>query len=298
MSSMESSAFCQTSDVNPFSLFGYDVIERIGEGAGSVIYVVSQPDTRQLYALKHVVRKVDRDIRFVEQLENEFEVGRQVTHPVLRRCIDIQINRTMLRKVTEAALIMELFDGLPLDMQELPSLSETLGCFIQTAEALGSLHALGYVHCDLKPNNILLNQHGEVKVIDLGQACRTGTAKERIQGTPDYMAPEQVKCKPVDERTDIYNFGATLYWALCNRKLPTLFTLRKSENSFLVDDQLAAPHTINPAVPESLSNLVMECVRTNPCKRPSNMADLARRLELMQHVLRRPTTPRAVMSVA
>ncbi|HXE52554.1 MAG TPA: protein kinase, partial [Tepidisphaeraceae bacterium] len=108
-----------------------------------------------------------------------------------------------------------------------------------------------------------------------------------IQGTPDFIAPEQVKCQAVTFKTDVFNFGATMYWALCGRKLPTLFTLKKSENSFLVDNQMASPRDINPMVPETLSNLVMECVRTNPAKRPEDMAELTRRLEIIEHTIHR-----------
>jgi eukaryotic-like serine/threonine-protein kinase len=125
-----------------------------------------------------------------------------------------------------------------------------------------------------------------VKVIDLGQAARAGTVKKRVQGTPDYISPEQVKLQPVTTRTDVYNFGATLYWALTGRNLPTLFTLEKGENSFLVDDQMASPRDLNPQVPETLSNLVMECVKVNVAKRPE-MSDVIRRLEIIEHVAKR-----------
>src|SRR5205823_1159523 len=130
---------------------------------------------------------------------------------------------------------------------------------------------MGFVHCDLKPNNILLAPDGRVKVIDLGQACKVGTQKQRIQGTPDYISPEQVRREPVTQRTDVYNFGATLYWALTGRNFPTLFTLKRGENSFLVDSQIPTPQALNDEVPETLSNLAMECVRTNPAKRPADM---------------------------
>src|SRR5438046_2465452 len=103
----------------PKTIFDYDVIDFIGEGAASMIYAVSDPKTRQLYALKHVVRKTDKDARFIEQLEAEFEVGRRVSHENLRKIVDMKVNRSMLLKVNEAVLLMELFDGVPLE-QSLP----------------------------------------------------------------------------------------------------------------------------------------------------------------------------------
>ena len=272
----------------PKSVFGYEVVDFIGEGAGSRIFAVTHPTSKQLYALKYVVPKQDKDVRFVEQLETEFEVGKQVSHPALRRSLDLKINKTLFRKITEAALVLELFDGVSLERRLPQSMTQLVEVFIKSAEALASLHALGYVHCDLKPNNILVDGATKnVKVIDLGQAAKIGTAKSRIQGTPDYIAPEQVKCLPVTVQTDVFNCGATMYWALCGNKLPTLFNLKKSENSFLVDAVMASPRDCNKLVPETLSNLVMECVRTVPQKRPADMVELARRLEIILHVMRR-----------
>ena len=271
----------------PRKLFDYQVIDLIGQGAGSLIYAVSHPITHQLYALKHVVRKTEKDDRYIEQLETEYEVGRQVSHPGLRRSIEFKVNRTLLRKPIDAVLVLELFDGISLEQQLPRDLTDIVAALIRTAQALAALHGQGFVHCDLKPNNILRDNAGHVKVIDLGQTVTAGTVKKRIQGTPDYMAPEQVKCLPVTFKTDVYNLGATMYWALCGRKMPTLFTLKKSENSFLMDDRIASPHEINPQVPQTLSNLVMECVRTNPAKRPEDMSDLTRRLEIIEHTMRR-----------
>jgi serine/threonine-protein kinase len=276
-----------SADSAPKSLFGYDVLDFIGEGAGSTIYAVSRPDSGQIYALKHVTRKSEKDLRFIEQLENEFEVSKKFSHPGLRRSIDVKVLHSLLRKPTEAALVMELFDGMPLETQNMRDVGKIVDIFIQVADALDALHAQGYVHCDLKPNNILVDTHGGAKVIDFGQACKVGTAKKRIQGTPDFIAPEQVKCEPVSIRTDVFNFGATLYWALCGRSLPTLFTLKKSENSFLFDDIMASPASLNPKVPESLSNLVMECVKSNPAKRPADLKEVARRLEIMRHAMKK-----------
>jgi eukaryotic-like serine/threonine-protein kinase len=164
---------------------------------------------------------------------------------------------------------------------------ETIGVFIQVAQGLAALHGAGFIHCDLKPGNVLVNDAGQAKVIDFGQACGPGTVKERIQGTPDFISPEQVKCQPVTARTDVFNLGATMYWTLARRSIPTLYTLNRGENSFLVDDRIASPREIDPKVPEPVSNLVMECVRTNPEKRPADMKELARRLEIVEFAARR-----------
>ncbi|HEX2970786.1 MAG TPA: serine/threonine-protein kinase [Tepidisphaeraceae bacterium] len=275
------------TDEIPRTLFDYEVLDFLGEGAGSLIYVVANPDTHQIYAMKHVRKRRDKDVRFFEQLETEYDVSRQFTHAALRRSLEYRDNRTLFRKATEAALVLELFDGMSLEARRPEDVVRTLSIFQHVAQGLASLHALGYAHCDLKPNNILVNNEGEVRIIDFGQACKLGTVKDRIQGTPDFIAPEQVRCQPVTARTDVFNFGATLYWTLTGQPIPTLYTLKKDENSFLVDEQITPPSQLNAAVPEPLSNLVMECIRTNPLRRPTDMVELARRLEIVQHVAAR-----------
>jgi serine/threonine-protein kinase len=249
--------------------------------------VVSHPETRQLYALKRVLKQDEKDVRFFDQVANEFEVSKSLAHPNLRRSFDLKDNSSFLRKATEMALVMELFDGSPLDALSRLSIEQTVSVFHQVAQGLRALHGHGFVHCDLKPNNILVGAGGQVKVIDFGQACKAGTVKERIQGTPDFIAPEQVKRHPVTLRTDVFNFGATLYHALTGQNIPTLYTLKRTENSFLVDDRIQSPRDLKPDVPEPLSNLTMECVRLNPAKRPADMNELVRRLEIIQHVVRR-----------
>ena len=275
----------------PKNLYGYDVIDFLGEGAGSSIYAVSDPKTRQLFALKQVFVNDDKQLRFFEQLQNEFDVGQKLSHPNLRRLIDLKVNRTMFRKVTDGALIMELFDGMSLEGRPQPSVANSISYFLQTAQALVAMHQGGFVHCDLKPNNILVGSNGLVKVIDLGQACPVGTVKKRIQGTPDYIAPEQVKREPVSVRTDVFNFGATLYWVLTRQNIPTLYRIKKSETSFLLDTQIQGPAEINGAVPENLSNLVMECVRTNQARRPADMSEVYSRLELIGMAYERASRP-------
>jgi serine/threonine protein kinase len=270
----------------PRRVFDYEIIDCIGQGAGSLIYVVSHEQTQQLYALKHVVKRDEKDARFIDQLENEFQISRQFTHLALRRAIEMRDDKTMFKKANQAALVMELFDGESLESRTRSDVIETIGIFVQVAKGLAALHGMGYAHCDLKPNNILVDAHGDVKIIDFGQACRLGSVKERIQGTPDFIAPEQVRREPITVKTDVFNFGATLYASLTGRNIPTLYTVKKGNNSFLVDDVIPTPREVEPDIPEQLSNLVMECIRTNPSKRPE-LTDVIRRLEVLEFSARR-----------
>ena len=255
------------------------MLGRLGEGAASVIYAVSEPKSGQVYALKHVERRGPKDDRFIAQLENEFQISQSFKHPALRRSVDLKINRTLLRKVVDAGLVMELVDGTPLD-QDLPEdIGRVVNIFVQAAAALGALHYLRYVHCDFKPHNIMVLADGTIKLVDFGQAARIGTAKDRVQGTPDFIAPEQVKRKTVTERTDVYSFGASLYWALTGKRVPTLFTVEKDERKLLVEQAFSTPYQLRPEVGETLSRLAMECVKVHPLARPGTMGEVARRLE-------------------
>lgn len=272
-------------------LLHYDVLEKLGEGARSAIYAVSDPKTRKVYALKHVIRAEPKDLRFIEQMETEYEISHQFTHPGLRKCYELKIIKTMLLKVSEAFMVMELFDGKPLDVRPPTGLMDILDTFIQAAQALKAMHNMGWAHCDIKPNNILRNDKGVVKVIDFGQSCKIGTIKERIQGTPDYIAPEQVNRRPINQQTDVFNLGATLYWNLTGKHIPTLYTVNKGgENSFLIDARIDTPVELNPKIPQAVSNLVMDCVSTKPQKRPADMDAVITRLELGRHILQKQVT--------
>src|SRR5689334_20307064 len=141
-------------------LLHYDVLERLGEGARSTIYLVRDPDTKQQYALKHVERKEQKDLRFIEQMQAEYEISRQFSHPNLRKSFDLQIKKTMLRKVTEAFLVMELVEGKPLEQRLPTDMLDIVDTFIQTAQGLKHMHGLGYAHCDIKPNNIMRDDRG------------------------------------------------------------------------------------------------------------------------------------------
>ena len=275
-----------TSGWWPTTLFGYKIEQKLGEGAASTIWLAKDPKTGKQFVLKHVARKVAKDIRFIEQLQDEFEVSKKFNHPTLRKSVELKYSRSIFFKITAAALIQDYFEGTPLQLQKMGSLSQVLDTFIQVGKGLDSLHYLGFVHCDLKPSNILTNDKGDVKIIDFGQTAKIATVKERIQGTPDFIAPEQVEKRPVTVRTDVFNFGATLYWAVTNHKIPTLYNVKKHKRDALRDEHIKPPTTYNPQIPEALSDLIMECVRLDPTQRPRSMGEVVKGLEEIKRILK------------
>ena len=260
---------------------GFTILKRIGSGARSTIYLATDEQNDTNIALKRVIFERPEDLRVFEQTENEYKVARRVDHPYVRKCYKLKKIRSVF-KVKELLLSMEYFDGETLENSPTLSLGDVLLVFRMVASGLHAMHQQGYVHCDIKPNNILLSRSGSIKIIDLGQSCKIGTTKPRIQGTPDYIAPEQVRRKPLGPKTDIFNLGATMYWALTGKNVPTL--IPKTDHLGLpVTEPLRAPHELKKQIPIRISKLVMDCVKDDPAERPRNMMTVTSRLDLMIH---------------
>ncbi|MFQ5805707.1 MAG: serine/threonine-protein kinase [Phycisphaerae bacterium] len=270
---------------------GYEIISRIGKGAGAVIYEARARAARQPVAIKHVVRHGPQDDRFIEQAETEYKVAHELDHPYLRKCMDIVRTRRWL-KIRELFLIMELAEGERLDhryQDKRPERVEpVVEIFRHVAEGLQAMHRHGYVHADIKPNNIFLTPDGGVKIIDFGQSCRVGHRKERIQGTPDFIAPEQVALTHLDQRTDIFNLGATMYWVLTGKAFSTILPGAPAGAKKIDLDARRGtqpPHETNPRVPLPLSRLIVECCASKREHRPEDMSTVLSRLEMIQLLL-------------
>src|SRR3954452_24762210 len=226
----------------------YQVVSVLGNGAGSTILLISDQELGKQYALKVVKRQDADDDIYVNQAKVEFDVSRRLNHEAIVKIYDLRVKRSWFR-VSGVELLMEYVEGKTLDEIEAPSIGQLVLVFIQVASALAHMHRRGVYHGDLKPSNIMLSKAGVVKLIDFGTAWIRGEEKNRVQGTPQYMAPEQANERVVDERTDIYNFGATMY---------RMFTGRFAQQGIPKVGEsgarkLAAPLQINPAIPGTLN---------------------------------------------
>jgi serine/threonine protein kinase len=103
----------------------------------------------------------------------------------------------------------------------------------------------------------------------------------RVQGTPDFITPEQVKCVAVDSRTDIYSFGASLYWCLTGQKVPTYFNADRAKKDVVKKQTFPTPRDLRPEVSQEVSDLIMQCVRYNPDFRPADMVTVLTTLEAL-----------------
>ena len=267
-------------------ILDYRVLAEIGRGAASIIYAVSDAKN-QLYALKHVILKGSKDDRFLEQAENEEKISAKLDHPNLRKIHKMHKIRPGWQR-TEVVVVMEMLDSDALTDIELPDIGTKLNIFRQVAEGLAHMNDRGFVHADMKPTNVLVDEEMRAKIIDLGQACKIGTVKERIQGTPGYMAPEQANRKEITEKTDVYNFGATMYWLLTRQEVATARPDRQVEDDgggFSIGGGGSStaklptpPHAFDERIPTELSDVVLRCLQPNPAARYEDMHTVVRKL--------------------
>jgi len=284
-----------SSKAQPRKIGQYTVLATLGEGAASMLYAVQNPKDKQVSALKYVEKTNEKSQRFIDQVEQEYAIGSKLDHDSIRKIRKLIRHRKML-KVTAVSMIMELVDATTLD-QKLPrNHSQAVDVFLQIAKGLAHMHGRGFVHADMKPNNVLVDEDGLVKIIDLGQACVIGTMKKRIQGTPGYMAPEQAHRKEITPKTDIYNLGAMMYWVLVGEVIPTAMPPKNTTDSLVggaVDTDKVElpvpPHERNPRIHSLLSKQIMDCIQPITENRPESMTVVVNRLELIQDVLNEPT---------
>jgi serine/threonine-protein kinase len=295
--------FMHTRRSHPRKIGSFTILAKLGEGAASLLYAVQNPKTKQVSALKFVEKKDEKSQRFLDQVNQEYAVGSKLDHPSIRKIRKI-IKHRKLFKVTAVSLIMELVDAITLD-QHLPrNHAQAVDYFLQIAQGLEHMHGRGFVHADIKPNNVLITDDGKVKIIDLGQACAIGTIKKRIQGTPGYMAPEQAHREEVTPKTDIYNLGAMMYWILVGEVIPTAMPPKNTTDSLVggaVDaDKVELPippHVRNSRIHSLLSKQIMDCVQPDPNNRPESMTIVVNRLELIRDVLNEPATSTSTATV-
>lgn len=276
----------------------YEVVRELGKGAMGIVYLAKDPLIGRLVALKTIRAAAHADDdeakEFQQRFIREAQAAGILNHPSIVTVHDIgQDDAT-----GTSFIAMEYVEGQNLKevLQQGRALSfDQIGDIIaQVAEALDFAHAKGIVHRDVKPANIILIDGTRAKITDFGIAkiasgAANLTSTGQFLGTPNYMAPEQIKGAPVDGRTDIFALGICLYECLTRRK-PFGGDSLTSISYKIVHEPFPSLQEINPQIPEAYEELVANCLAKDPAKRYQRARDLSNALRA---VIRgeRPTRP-------
>ncbi len=191
---------------------GYKMIRRLGGGGMSEVFLAERERDGEQVALKLLDTRQHQDASLLHRFIQEYALLEQIDHPNVARIFDHGVTDT------HAFISMEYFDQGDIKRRMADGLSpfEALTVALQVALALSQVHALGIVHRDVKPGNLMLRADGSVALIDFGVAKHADVNLEQTQhgevvGSPYYMSPEQAACQPVSPASDIYALGVIFF---------------------------------------------------------------------------------------
>jgi serine/threonine protein kinase len=270
----------------------FEITEELGHGGMGSVFKARDQHLGRPVALKVLLPETVNDAERRRRFTQEAKAASALNHPNIVHIYDINEADGVPFIAMEYVAGKTLGQTIP--RKGLP-LSEALRYATQIADALSTAHAAGIVHRDLKPSNIMITGQGAVKLVDFGlakllergagesDATQTLVSAERTAegttvGTAAYMSPEQAEGKPVDERSDIFSFGAVLYEMITGQRA-FQGTTRLSTLSAVLRDEPKAPGEIREETPDELGRIIARCLRKEPGRRFQHMADLAVALE-------------------
>jgi CheY-like chemotaxis protein len=259
----------------------YQILETIGAGGMGVVYKARDGELGEDVAVKLLRADILKgDDTAVERLKAETRLARRISHPNVVRTHDFGVFQGT------CYVTMEYVEGMTvrrlIETRGRLGVSAALAVAAQLAGALDVAHRHGVVHRDIKPQNLLLDAEGALKVMDFGVArlvvqTTVLTQAGMVVGTPAYMSPEQLLAEEVDGRSDLYSVGVVLYECLTGR-LPFEAQTPISLIAKLLHDQPAPPQDLNPEIPPALSALILRLLAKSADQRPKSAAELGQLL--------------------
>jgi serine/threonine-protein kinase len=274
----------------------YRMFHLIRAGATYEIWTVRPLAENTPYAMKWLPAGPRYTRAAVAGLRHEHLVGQSLDHPNVIRTFGFGTAKE------GAYLIMDLF-RVPNLKQRIHMGVEKLYYFfprilLRAAAGLAHMHEKGWVHRDIKPDNFLVDDDYDVRLIDFNlsrkEQSRLGrmfSGRAKIQGTPSYISPEQIRGQGIDRRSDVYSFGCVIY-ELLSGKPPFTAT---SANELLNKHLRSRPPSltvVNRDIDPDFAQLVQQMMSKDPKDRPDNLADLTREMKLYE-VFRTPPKPPA-----
>ncbi|UCE41088.1 MAG: protein kinase [Candidatus Aminicenantes bacterium] len=264
----------------------YHIIEELGKGGMGRVYKAMDTEVNEKVAIKLLKSEISTDEKTIERFRNELKFARKIRHKNVCQMYDLN------KEKDTYYITMEYVSG-----EDLKSLIRKMGCLgvdkavsiaKQVCEGLEEAHKLSVVHRDLKPQNIMIDAGGNARIMDFGIARSLSeisiTGAGVMIGTPEYMSPEQVEGKEIDQRSDIYSLGVILYEMVTGRvpfEGDTAFTIGIKHKSEIPKD----PRELNRQVPEDLCRLILKCLEKDKENRHKNIVDLLDDLNKIESII-------------
>ena len=263
---------------------GYRLQNLMATGQTSQVWEVVELSSHRHFAMKLLLPEKSRDPQHRQLLFHEAEVGIKLAHPNIIKIVKLD------KDPANPYFVMEFFPAgslkLRIQHKKWDFIREkALDIFKQSATALAYMNASGWVHRDVKPDNILINSAGEVRLIDFAIAQRISKRglfrrRGKASGTRSYMSPEQIRGEALDARADIYSFGATVYEAVTGRP-PFRATSPQELLNKHISEKPDSPQVHNRDVTDDFAALVLRMLAKKKEERPRDFHEVLMALRNM-----------------
>lgn len=266
----------------------YRLLKHLATGQTSQVYEVVESGSSRHLAMKLLLPEKLGSSQACSFLLHEAEVGLKLAHPNIIRIFHVNKSKD------NPFFVMEYFQAgsirLRLQRKEKAYFAEKGQELLrQAATGLAFMNSEGWVHRDIKPDNILVNNAGEVKLIDFAIACRvpSGFSKffgrfPKAAGTRSYMAPEQIRGQFIDGRADIYSFGCMCYEIATQGKMPFTGSSHQDLLTRHLRDKPASPDLYNTEITKEFNSLVLRMLEKKPENRPKDFHEVLIALRSLQ----------------